>query len=209
VTPGPDFRELVGDDLAPDEAARLQRVHELLVQAGPPPELSPSLEQAPARPSATVTYLFSRRRKATALLAAAVAAAAFGGGYLIGSGGSGGGSHAAFAAQRVVELRGSGSTSNATVVVRIGKRDSNGNLPILVTSEGLQHLPATSYYTLFMTKHGKPVVACGSFNVSGGNEQTTIRMSVGYSLQPFDGLSVTRYEHRGRREIPLLAGRLV
>ena len=36
---GPSFDDLVGDDLAPAERERLLRVHELLIQAGPPPEL--------------------------------------------------------------------------------------------------------------------------------------------------------------------------
>ena len=43
---GPDFDELVGgDDLPGPERERLQRVHELLVAAGPPPELPPELVQ--------------------------------------------------------------------------------------------------------------------------------------------------------------------
>ena len=48
VTDRPDFRELVGgDDLSTDEAARLQRVHDLLIEAGPPPELPPHLLEEP------------------------------------------------------------------------------------------------------------------------------------------------------------------
>jgi hypothetical protein len=43
-----DLDDLVGDDLEPRERARLERVHALLQQAGPPPELPPALEQAPA-----------------------------------------------------------------------------------------------------------------------------------------------------------------
>ena len=35
----PDFDELVGTDLEPGERARLERVHELLIAAGPPPDL--------------------------------------------------------------------------------------------------------------------------------------------------------------------------
>jgi hypothetical protein len=41
--PGPDFEELVGGDLEPRERERLLRVHEALVAAGPPPELTPDL----------------------------------------------------------------------------------------------------------------------------------------------------------------------
>ena len=43
---GPDFDELVGE-LEPEEEARLRHVHELLVAAGPPPELPPALLEAP------------------------------------------------------------------------------------------------------------------------------------------------------------------
>ena len=38
-----DLRDLIGDDVDPEELNRLQRVHTLLEQAGPPPSLSPSL----------------------------------------------------------------------------------------------------------------------------------------------------------------------
>ena len=37
----PDLDDLIGTDIEPGERARLERVHELLVAAGPPPELSP------------------------------------------------------------------------------------------------------------------------------------------------------------------------
>ncbi len=42
-----DVRDLIGDDVGPDELERLQRVHTLLVQAGPPPSLSPGLARPP------------------------------------------------------------------------------------------------------------------------------------------------------------------
>ena len=43
-----DFDDVVGgDDLSPDEEARLRRVHDLLMEAGPPPDLPPELERAP------------------------------------------------------------------------------------------------------------------------------------------------------------------
>jgi hypothetical protein len=46
MTP-PEFEEIVGADVEAAERARLARVHSLLVQAGPPPELSPGLESGP------------------------------------------------------------------------------------------------------------------------------------------------------------------
>jgi hypothetical protein len=209
VSPGPDFRELVGDDLPAEELARLRRVHDLLVAAGPPPDLSPTLATSPSPPSATVTSLFSKRRRRVAfLLAAGVAAALFGGGYLVGAKGNDSRGRQVFGTERVVRLGGNPALREATVVVRVGKRDGTGNLPMLVTAEGLRHLPTNDYYTLFMTRHGKRLVVCGSFNVDGGNKQTTVRLTVGYTLHGFDGFALTQYQHRGHKERQLLTGSL-
>jgi len=208
VTP-PDLRDLLGDDLPPEEAGRLGRVHDLLVAAGPPPELSPALERTPPPPTATITRLVARRWKATALLAAAVAVAAFGLGYLAGSSGNGNsGSGEAFAAQRVVRLHGSGAMREATVVVRLGKRDSTGNLPMAVRAEGLRHLPPGQFYYLYMTKGGKRIVVCASFNVDGGNKETTLRFVVGYPLKPFDGFAVAQWRPQLRQERQLMSAPL-
>ena len=84
---GPDFHELVGDEGTPEELAKLRRAHELLVAAGPPPELSPRLAEAPAAIGRT-SWLPRRRRGAAFALAAGVVAAAFGVGFLIGDRGS-------------------------------------------------------------------------------------------------------------------------
>ena len=46
----PPFDEIVDPD--DPERARLEAVHELLVAAGPPPELPPALEHAPPEPKA-------------------------------------------------------------------------------------------------------------------------------------------------------------
>ncbi len=43
----PDFHELVGDEGTPEELAKLRRAHDLLIAAGPPPELSPRLAEPP------------------------------------------------------------------------------------------------------------------------------------------------------------------
>ena len=47
MTRAPDFDELVGKDVPDEERARLLRAHRLLVEAGPPPELSPELDSVP------------------------------------------------------------------------------------------------------------------------------------------------------------------
>ncbi|HSP73025.1 MAG TPA: hypothetical protein VLN26_11685, partial [Gaiellaceae bacterium] len=87
---GPEFRDIVGDGLGPEEEAQLRRVHELLLAAGPPPELPPALAEPPAERGAKVIGFPVRRRLGVAVvLAAALAAAAFGGGYFVGDRGSG------------------------------------------------------------------------------------------------------------------------
>jgi hypothetical protein len=81
-----NFDELLGgDDLAPEEEEKLRRVHELLVEAGPPPDLPPALEHpaAPPQEADVIHYPFLARRRNAALAIVAVAAAltALAGGY--------------------------------------------------------------------------------------------------------------------------------
>ena len=53
-------------------------------------------------------------------------------------------------------------------------------------------MPSGGYYDLYLTKGGKPVVLCGTFNVGRG--QTVIRLTAAYDLSHFDsnGWVVTR-----------------
>ncbi len=190
----PDFEELVGNDLEPEERARLLRAHELLVAAGPLPELPPSLAH-PRRPDEEVTPFFNRRRNATiALLAAALAAAAFGIGYL--TGGRGGG----FAESRTVVLHGtSGAPAGAMASIALGKRDDAGNWQMLVHVSNLEKLERGAYYTLWLTREGRAVVPCGSFVVGGGDSTTEVLFTVSYKLKRFDGWVVT-LQPRGHHE---------
>ena len=203
----PNFDELVGRDVGADERERLRRAHELLVAAGPPPELSPRLERAPAPPGSDVRFLPRRRRATWALLAAALAAFAFGGGYLVGADRSEP-TAVAFEPVRVITLRGAGDARDATAVIRVGRRDDLGNLPMIVTVQGLRHLPEGDYYTLYMTENGRNVVTCGTFNVEGGLAQTTVEFSVAYPLDAFDGFAIAEYRSEGHRERNLLTGEL-
>src|SRR5262249_29739042 len=84
MTGPPDFRNLLGDDVPEEEFERLRRVHELLVAAGPPPELSPSLGRPPEI-GGRLLSLPRRRRSALLLIAAALVAGLFGVGFLVGS----------------------------------------------------------------------------------------------------------------------------
>ena len=193
---GPDFRELVGDDLPADERARLQRVHDQLVAAGAPPELSPALQDPPAA-SGSVSWLPRRRLGAALVLAAALAVAAFAAGFLLGKGRDSDAS--AFKPERTAVLGNQGQT----VVVRVGKPDGAGNRQMLLTVEGLRRLPQGDYYTLFMTRKGKPVVTCGTFKVSG-SERKNVRFTVAYDFDRYDGLLLAEYRVADHKDHPVL-----
>jgi hypothetical protein len=197
VSRGPDFRDLIGNDLAPDEEARLRRAHELLVAAGPPPELPQQLAEPPA-PQGRLITLAQRRLRTGLVLAAAFVLGAFALGYLVGAGNES--SESGFEPVQTAVL---GKSGERLAVVRIGGTDGDGNTTMLVTLEKLDHLPAGDYYTLFMTIHGKPVVTCGTFNVDD-DRTTTVRFNVGYEIDRFDGLLLAEYRRATHKNKPLL-----
>jgi len=183
-----DLRDLVGTDgLDPREEARLHRVHELLLQAGPPPELPATLARwhGGAREAEVVPFPLPPRRRWTAALAvAAVAAVAFGGGYVLGHSKA---RPATFAAARVVPLHGA---NGALAVLRVANADSAGNWTMAMTVSGLRPQPGQSAgYELWLTKGGQPLARCGSFRVHGG--ATTVLFTVSYPLTGYDGWVVT------------------
>jgi hypothetical protein len=197
---GPDFRELVGDDLSSDERARLQRVHDQLVAAGAPPELPPALQDPPSA-RASVSWL-PRRRLGTALvLAAALALAAFAAGFLLGKGRDSDGS--SFKPVRTVVL----GAQDKTVVVRVGKPDAAGNRPMLVTVEGLPRQPKGDYYVLLMTRKGKPVATCGTFKVAG-QDRMNVRLNVAYDFDRYDGLMLAEYWVSDHKDHPVLRAKI-
>jgi hypothetical protein len=189
---GPDFDDLVGPEIPADERERLRRAHELLVEAGPPPELSPDLETVPW-PDDALTPLWGQRRKPARrrpLLVAAVLATAVFVGFLLGQATNS--SSTSIDVQRTVKLRGTQLDSNALATLELGKKDSQGNWPMLLRVTGLQQLPEGGYYDLYLTSHGKPIAKCGVFNVGRG--ETIVRLSASYDLKHFDknGWVVTR-----------------
>jgi hypothetical protein len=184
-----NFDDMVDrEGLGADEEARLRRVHDLLVQAGPPPDLPPALERPPTAPAEAELVQFPllpRRRWALAAVAAvALVVLAFGGGYLVG--------HAknkptSFATKRVVPMHG----GNALALLRVAPKDSAGNWPMELE---VNNLPTQSdsraYYELWLSRKGKPVAPCGTFRVN--KRTTTVRLSVPYNFKQFDGWVVTR-----------------
>jgi hypothetical protein len=193
----PNFDELAGgDDLSPEEAARLERVHNLLIEAGPPPELPPHLLQEPD-PEGTrrdnVVGLPRRRTGALLGIAAALVITAFLGGFVYGT------KHAPFAEDFSVQMQGRGE---ASAVIHVGKLDSAGNWPLKVDVNNLPALPKGQYYEMFLSRAGNPRAAsCGTFRVSGS--QDDIRLNAPYRLNTFKGWIVTR-ERPGSNKHPVV-----
>jgi hypothetical protein len=190
MTREPDFRELVGEDLPAEEAERLRRVHELLLEAGPLPELPPALATPAVEPGERrqpegegVFQLLPRRRIGAALaLAAAIALLAFFGGYLAGYRSHG------FTAQFETTMAGVGGV-DATSVIKVGKRDDDGNWPLQLEVRGLPRLKDGGYYEMFLTR-GKKSFTCGTF-AGGGASKVSVRMTIPYDLRRGDGWIVT------------------
>jgi hypothetical protein len=188
-----DLRSLVGDDLGEEELDRLQRVHELLLEAGPPPELSPALTQAPPVGREARRERFSwygnPRLGAAIALAAGVAALFFGIGFLAGHGSSG------FDAKRTVSMFGTAAAPKASAAIEVGSADDAGNLPMLVHVQGLPKV-ARGYYELFLTVKGKPRITCGTF---AGGQNVSFRLSIPFQLKRYDGWVVTREHFRAKQ----------
>jgi hypothetical protein len=188
-----DFRDLVGDDLTPEEEARLRRVHELLVAAGPPPELPPDLAELPAKGKSRrygwqFPLLPPRRVAAGVVLGFATLALMFGVGFLVGS------KRHEFDSTHTVAMHATrGAPSSAIASIEVADEDKGGNWPLQLYVQGLPAQPATGHYELWLTRKGKPVALCGPFRVHRG--KTVVRMNAPYMLKKFDGWIVTTDDH--------------
>jgi hypothetical protein len=199
----PDFDDLVGNELEPGERERLERVHDMLIAAGPPPELPQELAEAP-RPEGKLVELAHRRLRTGFVLAAALVLATFAVGYFLGARGEDS-SPVTITPVKTAVL---GTSADRLAVVQIGEQDENGNWPMVVTVEGLDHLSGGDYYTLFMTRKGsKRVVTCGTFNVAEKG-LTTVRFSVAYDVDRFDGLMLAEYSRAEHKNKPLVRAEL-
>lgn len=184
MTEPPDFRDLVGDDLPPEELERLARVDALLRSVpAPPAEVPQSVTGAVMRISAAP--LWTRRRFAGALAFAATLAALF---FAIGSWTAGGG----FDARATVALRATEQAAGASGLVRIGARDeTSGNWEMELVVSGLPNLPSGGYYVLWLAKDGEYAGTCGTFNVDG--ETTAVRLTAAYVLSEYDEWVITAW----------------
>jgi hypothetical protein len=167
----PDFDALVGSDLDAAERERLLRVHELLIEAGPPPELSSPLP----------IPLHTRRRRRTALaaIAATLGAGILAVGVLVGNSGDGPGTF------EVVTMTGTSYTTDLRASLTIFDVDDAGNWPMELEVEGLGPSSA-GRYELWLTKGGKLAALCGSF-LTEPDGSAVVPMNAPYKLKEFDG----------------------
>jgi hypothetical protein len=181
----PDLRQLVGDDVPPDELERLGRVHELLVHAGPPPELPSDLVEPP-EPAGTVALLPQRHWRPLAALAAALALAAFGAGWLASSVRDSGDGESFPKIEFRVPMAGTSAAPNAVASIAVAERDEAGNWPLAMTIRGL---PEGKSYELWLTKKGKLAALCGPFRTEG---DSVAYLNAPYKLRSYDGWVVIR-----------------
>jgi hypothetical protein len=184
MTREPDFRELVGEEGAPEELERLRRVHELLVAAEPPPDVSRRLGRAPRLRPWLAVLPRPRMQAALGLAAAAAVALGFGIGYGVRDGGG-------FSTQAARPMHGVGRLASASASIEIGKLDAGGNWPLRMVVRGLPQLPRDGWYELYLTKNGKPEATCGTFRVSG--RVTRVRLNAPYDFGEYDGWVVTSH----------------
>lgn len=188
---GPDFDDLVGD-VDGLEAERLRRVHDLLVAAGPPPELTPQMEAGP-----TLAMTLGRRgrrpvQRRIALLAAAIVVllVAFLAGYIT--------ANDRTASGHLLRLQGTAAAPGAQASLRIQEVDPSGNWPMELAALGLPKLPAKTYYEVFLVRDGKIDAPCGSFKVRSATDSVSVHLNAPYRLHAGDSWVVTR-QHVGDR----------
>lgn len=193
----PEFGDVVDDDsLTPAEAERYRRVHDLLVSAGPPPDLPAALVEAPAL-RGRVIALSPRRIAAAASAAAALAAAAFALGFLVAD------QRPGFETSRgPVVMRGNSDAAIATL--RIGRVDAGGNWPVLLEVSGLPPLTLPgATYELVLVRENELGPTCGSFVVDG--ETTEVAMNVPWNLRRWSGWVIVRRDPGTPPSEPLLS----
>jgi anti-sigma-K factor RskA len=188
VNRDPSFDELVGGEPAGAERERLRGAHELLLRAGPPPELTPRLE---AGPNVGVTPLRQRqrrqmvRRRTMLLLAAALSiVAVFAAGYAVADHRGGGSSGVA----AELRLKGTSAAPNAAATLEVWQPQS-GNWPMTLRVAGL---PQHARYEVYLVRDGRPWGSCGTFRTAGSSGQLTLKLNAPYRLRKGDSWVVTQ-----------------
>jgi Anti-sigma-K factor rskA len=190
VTPRtPDFDELVGSEVDVSERDRLRRVHDLLLAAGPPPDLGPTI--APAIETAPASPRRGRRRRGAlvALAATLGVVAAFTIGLAVAADDE-------TSPTETIVMSGPGG---ATAALEVYDLDDAGNWPMLLDVRNLPRSSEGKLLQLWLTKDGDPAALCGSFRTDTSG-RAVVPMNAPWRFDDFDGWVVVE---AGARE-PLL-----
>jgi hypothetical protein len=186
----PDLRELIGDDVPPEELEPLRRADALLrAVPGPPPEVPASLTQSVARVPPERAFWTRRRLVAAVAFAAGVAALAFALGRSTGG--------ESFDERFALDMQPTRfAPEGSWARIQVGERDeASGNWQLRLTVDGLRQLPPGQSYYLWLEKDGEWAGTCGAFAV--GEDETTVDMTVSYRLHEFDSWVISRLNPDG------------
>jgi Anti-sigma-K factor rskA len=180
-----EFRDLVGDDLSPEEHEELERVDRLLRSVpAPPAEVPRALTESVGRIGSGERFWTPRRFALAAAAALALAALSFGVGRWTGLGSP--------EYPRAVALQPTNDAPDARAVIKLGDRDeATGNWELELDVSGLPKLRGGDYYYLWLAKDGEYAATCGTFNVGSG--ETTVRMTVSYRLSDYDAWVISKH----------------
>jgi hypothetical protein len=184
----PTLDELIGAGATGAEREQLQKAHELLLQAGAPPELPPQLLKPPGVEVARRQRRRVVKRRTLALLAAAlVVALVFFAGYGFANLRNGQSKRTVAA---VLALKGTAlePRAHASLVVW---HPNDGNWPMTLNVVGLSKLPPRTYYEVYLVRDGQILGSCGSFRV-GGPHALMLKLTAPYPLRRGDTWVVTR-----------------
>jgi hypothetical protein len=169
----PRLDDLIGRDIADGQRRPLQRAHDLLVAADPPPELPPELAQ-PAPPPRQRAIPVPRRYRSTAFIGAVIVALAlFGIGYLVGGAGD-----------TRQEVRTSELTGEGEGELVVFRADAAGNWPLELAVHDLRAPAVGTPYELWLTRDGALATLVGSFATDGG--AATVTFNVPFALTGAD-----------------------
>jgi hypothetical protein len=185
----PDFRDLVGDDLSPEDLERLRRADAALRSVPPPPAEVPARLTQSVAAMPLETSPWSRRRALAGLALAAALAALF---FALGrwTGGDD------FEERATIDMQPTRAAPEASGSIQIGQRDAaSGNWELRLSVAGLPELPPGDYYVLWLAKDGEYAGTCGTFSVGEG--ETTVDMTVSYRLRNFDAWNVSKWDPEG------------
>ena len=178
------FDELIGAEPAGADRERLRSVHELLVEAGPPPELAPELESGPTLGMTLggVQRMRRSRRMVVPAIAAAMLVA-----LVVGIIASGGGD-----APTAIPLVGTAAAPQAVGTLNV-LAPTKTTQPMVIHVQGLE----PGQYAVYLVHNGHSWEKCGTFVVtnSAGGRPTTIDSP--YLAQKGDRWVVTRLTATG------------